>query len=394
MKNDHQPLLAFPPNETDKTDETTKTTALQTCSNIFRANIGSGILGLPFAFQEGGLAASIIGVVTVCALSLYCSKLLIDCKKEVPSAKTYGDIGTHCFGVCGSAIVNAALVFTQLGFCIAYVIFIGQNLHLICDALPVFAWILLISPILYGLVCIPSLRILSPLTMFANITFLAALVIIVQISARHIEGPDIDYIYTDVSGVLKFLGAAIYCYEGIGVVIPIRESMKNPNHFMPILCGTISLISGILIGFATVTYLAFGADTNSIITANIPFSWITVTGQFFLCFTLLISFPIQMVPVLEIVEPPNPYPAAYFIVRFSLCSIVILLAIFIPNFGLFIGLVGSLGSCFLAFIIPVAFHLRLTTLSTLLITKDILILILGGSVSVLSTIVTIRSLVM
>ena len=42
---------------------------------------------------------------------------------------TYGDVGKTAFGKCGLFLVNACLVFTQFGFCVAYFIFVGNTIH-------------------------------------------------------------------------------------------------------------------------------------------------------------------------------------------------------------------------------------------------------------------------
>jgi len=41
----------------------------------------------------------------------------------------YGDIGRHLLGMKGRVLVDASLVITQFGFCVAYFIFLGNTLY-------------------------------------------------------------------------------------------------------------------------------------------------------------------------------------------------------------------------------------------------------------------------
>ena len=49
-------------------------------------------------------------------------------QEEVESTITYGDVGLESMGVWGLRLVNIALLISQLGFCINYVIFLGNTL--------------------------------------------------------------------------------------------------------------------------------------------------------------------------------------------------------------------------------------------------------------------------
>ena len=63
---------------------------------------------------------TLIGVSTV---STYAMMLVVQCKyklkRQGTNVSTYGEIGYVAMGHAGSVIVNTALVFSQMGFCIA-----------------------------------------------------------------------------------------------------------------------------------------------------------------------------------------------------------------------------------------------------------------------------------
>ena len=111
--------------------------ATMTCLNILKSYMGSGILGLPYAFAQGGLIGSLflmtlLGVIATHAMYLLvrAKHILIEQDKKVV---TYGDVAEACFGKVGLYIVNAMLIFTQFGFCCVYVVFVSTNVTLFVD---------------------------------------------------------------------------------------------------------------------------------------------------------------------------------------------------------------------------------------------------------------------
>jgi proton-coupled amino acid transporter len=106
----------------------------KTFCNLVISIVGAGVLGLPYAFKASGwLEASLI----LCALSFtmyYCMMLLVRSRRRmetdwgVGSVSTYSNLGFHAFGTAGQAAVDAMVLLSQGGFCIAYLIFIGENL--------------------------------------------------------------------------------------------------------------------------------------------------------------------------------------------------------------------------------------------------------------------------
>ena len=49
-----------------------------------------------------------------------------------------------------------------------------------------------------------------------------------------------------------FIGTAVYSFEGIGVAIPIREAMRNPDDFPYVMGTTVALIAVVLASFGLV----------------------------------------------------------------------------------------------------------------------------------------------
>ena len=61
---------------------------------------------------------------------------------------------------------------------------------------------------------------------------------------------------------LSFIGFAIYCYEGIGVVMPLCATAKHPDN-VPFLVGAaLVTLTVIFISFSEMCYYCFGAGVD------------------------------------------------------------------------------------------------------------------------------------
>lgn len=102
-----------------------------TLMNLIKTYLGSGLLSLPYAYNQGGLTATIATIAFVGAVSCHCMYILVECKRCLKergiNVVTFGDVGEATFGKAGLYLVNLMLLFTQYGFCCVYVVFVSQN---------------------------------------------------------------------------------------------------------------------------------------------------------------------------------------------------------------------------------------------------------------------------
>lgn len=70
-----------------------------------------------------------------------------------------------------------------------------------------------------------------------------------------------------------FFSTVIFAMEGIGVVMPVENTMKKPQHFLGcpgvlnIAMGTVVLLYA-LVGF--IGYMSYGDATRATVTLNLP----------------------------------------------------------------------------------------------------------------------------
>ena len=86
-------------------------------------------------------------------------------------------------------------------------------------------------------------------------------------------------------------------------VIPIEGSMaENRGRYPCYLHISLFLLSSILGSFGVLGYLRYGAETNQIVTENLNGSVIVIALRCLLFFGVLFTYPLQIYPVIQIVE--------------------------------------------------------------------------------------------
>ena len=197
-----------------------------------------------------------------------------------------------------------------------------------------------------------------------------------------------------------FFGVAVYCYEGVGMVIPLESEMKDPGRFPSLLVSVIGGVTLLYGSFGMFGYLAFGDDTREIITLNLPEGMLPVAMKSALCIGLYFTHPLCLYPVHQILEA-GCYTARGCVarsqqngLRLALVSVTALCAITIPNFGIFLSLIGSSCAALLALILPSAFHLKLRwhTTGPLSKARDAAVLLIGVAAGIVGTLDAGRNL--
>jgi hypothetical protein len=230
--------------------------------HILKAYIGSGVLGLPYAYAQGGMLAAMAGMCIVSILSTMCVFLLLDCKHKLPGrVRSFGDVGYGALGRTGHVLVEVTVVLSQMGFSCAYLIFVSQNLFLyLKEALSseaAIVWYLV--PLLVGLSWIPSLDVLAPFSVLALALIFSGLGIVAWHAAPSVgRGPDVQSYIPSTMPI--FIGMAIYAFEGIGLALPIQNQMMNPESFKTVWIQAMVVVTITYVGFGAFCYSCYGDE--------------------------------------------------------------------------------------------------------------------------------------
>ncbi|KAJ1676842.1 hypothetical protein EV182_007393, partial [Spiromyces aspiralis] len=94
---------------------------------LIKSFVGTGVLFLPRAFYNGGLAFSTFLMLFVAFVALHCALLLVRCYHKYHGS--YGDLGYKLFGEPMRQAILGSIVISQIGFCCAYTIFVATNVR-------------------------------------------------------------------------------------------------------------------------------------------------------------------------------------------------------------------------------------------------------------------------
>ncbi|CAN0147108.1 unnamed protein product, partial [Phaeothamnion confervicola] len=119
-----------------------------------------------------------------------------------------------------------SLVITQSGFSIAYLIFIASNLNALWG-LPRDPVVAACLPALAVLCCARQMKYLSPFSLLAEVVNLVGLGVVyasdIEYAALH-RHPIEAWRWAALPAVF---GVSVYCFEGMGMVLPLEKNMTN-----------------------------------------------------------------------------------------------------------------------------------------------------------------------
>lgn len=282
---------------------------------LLKAFVGTGVLFLPKAFSSGGLLFSAVVLFLFGLLSFWCYYILVQ-SKVATKVSGFAEIGLKTYGVTLQRLILFSIIISQIGFVAAYIVFTAENLRAFLvnissyqtRDLDIFWFILFQAVILTPLSMIRDITRLSLLALLANIFIFAGLVTILYYTIRQyfqnhlIPGQGIHFFFNKSESSL-FIGVAIFAFEGIGLIIPIQESMIYPSHFPKVLLSVILTISSIFVFVGSIGYLTYGKKIHTVILLNLPQESPTVimTQVLYAC-AILLSTPIQIFPAVRLIE--------------------------------------------------------------------------------------------
>ncbi|KAG9340195.1 hypothetical protein JZ751_021920 [Albula glossodonta] len=369
-------------------------------------------------------------------VAVHCMDLLVRCSHHLSIKKgkpflSYGEAmeyGMENFSwtcrhsVWGRRLVELFLIITQLGFCCAYFVFLGENVKQVVETanwttvncqsnqttattptLDSRLYMLCFLPFIILLVFIRNLKHLVLWSLVANFAMCGSVVLILWHSLSNIQNPvSLPYVGKAADYPL-FFGIAIFAFEGIGVVLPLENKMQRPQNFRTVVFFGMTLVTLLYIGLGTAGYLCFGDEIGASITLNLPNCWIYHIVKLLYCFGIYITYALQFYVPAEILIPlamahvPQRWQLPFDLaMRTTLVIITCALAILIPELDLVIALVGSVSSSFLALILPpilqvLTFHNH--GLSAWVLVKDAVVSLVGIVGFVAGTYVTMNEII-
>eukprot|EP00415_Alexandrium_ostenfeldii_P001526 UN1526 len=165
------------------------------------------------------------------------------------------------------------------------------------------------------------------------------------------------------------MGTAIFTFEGIPFILPIRSSMREPDRFWQLFTRVFFCIALFFVLFGLVGYADFGASVETVVLVNLPRgSTIASSVRAAYMVALILGSPLCFLPAARITElwafgvvkEKGSRKWQKNALRTAEMCFLGAVAVYGGNvFEKFIAFVGGLCCAPIAFIYPAYFHLRL-----------------------------------
>ncbi|XP_067639712.1 proton-coupled amino acid transporter 1 isoform X2 [Eurosta solidaginis] len=407
------------------------TSYVTTLIHIFKGNVGPGLFAMGDAFKNGGLIVGPILLVVIGVISVHCQHVLVNCSEKMrvltngAICADYADTVEQCFAngpvklrnwsKMMKTIVNIFICVTQLGFCCIYMVFISTNMQQIFKAyqigIDVHLVMLIISiPILLTSL-ITNLKYLMPVSLIASICMIFGLAITLFYALKDgLPSASERKLYTDSSRLALFFGTAIFAFEGITLVLPLRNAMRKPTDFartMGVLNMGMCLVTFLFLFAGIVGYLKWGEDVGGSLTLNLGDTILAQCVKIMVSAGVMLGYPLQFFIAIQIMWPnarkllhlQNRPFSGELLFRTIMVVLTLCIAELVPALGYFMSLIGALCSTALALVFPPMIELLIKRddnkgPGVWLFTKNIFILLLAllgfstGTYESLSQIVT------
>ncbi|KAH9945045.1 transmembrane amino acid transporter protein-domain-containing protein [Epithele typhae] len=374
---------------------------------LLKAFVGTGILFLGKAFFNGGILFSSAVLTFIALVSLHSFLLLVKTKFVVSGS--FGDIGGALYGPWMRYAILASITISQLGFVSAYIIFVSENLQSFvlaitnCAKLLGIQYFILLQMIIFlPLALIRNLAKLSTTALIADVFILAGLIYIFGSEAKIIAHNGIAHVELfNPKDWPLLIGTAVFSFEGIGLVIPVTDAMREPRKFPAVLTGVMLFLMVLFCGGGVMSYLTFGADVQTVVIVNLDTtSRFTQVVQFFYSLAILLSVPLQLFPAVRIMENglfERSGKGNVFvkwqknIFRFFVVAFCAVLSYFgAADLDKFVSFIGSFACVPLCYVYPAMLHYKACARTRKEKLADIALMVFGMIAAAYTTIQTVR----
>lgn len=353
-------------------------------ANLLKSSLGSGILAMPAAFKNAGTVVGIFGTIILGYICTHCVYLLVKTSQDVSRVSKVPSLGyaetveavfatgprpLRKISRAARIFIDWAMAFTILGACAVYVILLVDSVKQIVDYFyeannidqSMYCLMFLIPLLIFTQ--IKNLKYLAPFSGFANILLVLTFLICLYYICIEFPSLDVRPMSVDIGRLPLFIGTVIFAMEGIGVVLPVENTMAKPQHFLGCpgvlnITMTVVVLLYMIMGF--LGYVRYGDDAMGSITLNLPTGEIpALMAKSFIVLAIFFTYTLQFYVPMEIVWRNTKQKVAQkyhnigqALMRAVFSSLTVLAAALFPRLEQVIGLEGAFFYSFLGLIAP------------------------------------------
>ncbi|KAK4417660.1 Amino acid transporter AVT1I [Sesamum alatum] len=347
------------------------TSFFKTCFNGLNALSGVGILSIPYALSSGGWM-SLILFFLIAGCTYYTGLLIQRCMDMDPNIRSYPDIGDRAFGAKGRAFVSIAMNFELYLVATGFLILEGDNIHTLFPNVEYEVGGLVIGGrqsfiFIVGLIMLPTVWV-DNMSILSYISASGVIASFVLIGSILWAGTFNDIGFHEKGTLLNWKGMPTavslyaFCYCAHPVFPTLYTSMRNQKKFSKVLLLCFVFCTVTYASMAIFGYLMFGSEVQSQITLNLP------TDKFsskVAIYTALINpiakYALMLRPVVDAIEDHFQLRTYYsLILRTTLVSSSVIVALILPFFGYLTSLVGAFLSVTTEILLPCFCYLKIS----------------------------------
>ncbi|KAI2780146.1 transmembrane amino acid transporter protein-domain-containing protein [Daldinia loculata] len=380
----------------------------QTFFTLLKAFIGTGIMFLPKAFNNGGILFSSLTMLAVSTVTMLAFHLLLACKAKYDGG--YGEIGHAVAGKFMRGLILFSITMSQLGFVCAGMVFVAENMSSFLKAvlhgdspLSPTSLILIQLILLIPLAFIRNIAKLGPVALLADACILLGVTYIYYYDIAHLASDGIheSVVLFNPAKYTLTIGAAIFTFEGIGLILPIQSSMTKPERFEWLLGTVMFIVTVLFTAVGALCYATFGENTEIEIINNYPQDSKFVNAvQFLYSLAVLAGTPVQLFPAIRIIEGrifgshsgrksvrTKWIKNAFRMLMVLGCGAFSIVGA--SNLDRFVALIGSVACVPLVYIYPAYLHYKGVATSWEAKVGDIIFVVVGVIAMLYTTVITV-----
>lgn len=350
------------------------TSTVGALAHLLKSSLGSGILAMPAAFKNAGLAVGGIGTIIIGFICTHCVYVLVKTSQEVcvsakkPSmgfaetcgaAFEYGPPRLRPWAGFARTFIDYALTCTYLAALCVYIVFIAENFKEVLDvyipeyklSVEVYCALTLIP--LIAICQIRNLKYLVPFSAIANVLLVICFSITMYYIFFDLPNPRERVMVASITQWPLFISTVIFAMEGIGVVMPVENEMAKPQQFLG--CpGVLNVAMTIVISLYGIVgffgYIKYGDDVRGSVTLNLPQDEILAqSAKILMAIAILFTYSLQFYVPMEMIwrQLHNKIAVKFhnvtqITIRTAAVFGSVAIAASFPDLELFIGLCGAI----------------------------------------------------
>ena len=349
-----------------------KVSLLKASFSFFKCMVATGVLFIPQSMSNSGWAGAVV-IMLVSALASTAGILLLGSCHEA-TGKSYPAMGQMVTGKLGF-LISAQIALSQYGFCTCYVAFIVQLVVQMYQQEglpppPPSHIVLIVTLIFIPLGWIRRIGKMKITNIIGDVIILVGIGFVSWVAVQRIlnlgtaEGV---VPFTSPGRGMIFAGTAVFAFEGIALVIPIRESMARPDLFPALMTGMMVFFTVLLTGFGLLGYFSWGPNMQTIVLNELQGSSADSIKILYIL-AIVCTFPIAISPCFSICEGPlfGHMPATEtrkWLKNGFRTALTLLLALIAysaaDELNIVVSIIGSFCCIPLAFIFPAVLHMKI-----------------------------------